>query len=155
MSMGITRRSFPWSCFTLQNDPILDEKRGVLSRVGSLGADYWTWIHQPYEGNLRWHFAFHSMFYFITLTSFIWVNQFSQKLTSISLLLSLQAIRFWFHGESHAYILVGGAAGLAADCSALQYSLFLQIVRSIRLVSADGLLTIHSSFENMNYHIIS
>uniref|UniRef100_A0A1I7WP51 Cytochrome b5 heme-binding domain-containing protein n=1 Tax=Heterorhabditis bacteriophora TaxID=37862 RepID=A0A1I7WP51_HETBA len=36
-----------------KGDPILDSKRGVLSRVGGLGADYWMWIHQPYEGTLR------------------------------------------------------------------------------------------------------
>ncbi|CAJ0577672.1 unnamed protein product, partial [Mesorhabditis spiculigera] len=36
-----------------KNDPYLDEKRGVLGRIGNLGADYWTWIHQPYEGTIR------------------------------------------------------------------------------------------------------
>ncbi|KAK5966475.1 hypothetical protein GCK32_000259, partial [Trichostrongylus colubriformis] len=36
-----------------KDDPTLHSKEGVLSKVGSLGANYWTWIHQPYEGTLR------------------------------------------------------------------------------------------------------
>uniref|UniRef100_A0A0K0DH34 Fatty acid 2-hydroxylase n=1 Tax=Angiostrongylus cantonensis TaxID=6313 RepID=A0A0K0DH34_ANGCA len=37
-----------------KGDPTLDSKRvGILSRVGSLGPNYWMWIHQPYEGTLR------------------------------------------------------------------------------------------------------
>lgn len=37
-----------------KDDPTLDSKHtGVLSRIGGLGADYWMWIHQPYEGTLR------------------------------------------------------------------------------------------------------
>ncbi|KAK6031943.1 cytochrome b5-like Heme/Steroid binding domain protein [Ostertagia ostertagi] len=36
-----------------KDDPTLHSKQGVLSKVGSLGANYWMWIHQPYEGTLR------------------------------------------------------------------------------------------------------
>ncbi|KAL6732664.1 hypothetical protein Aduo_003403 [Ancylostoma duodenale] len=36
-----------------KDDPTLDSKRGVLTRVGNLGYNYWMWIHQPYEGTLR------------------------------------------------------------------------------------------------------
>lgn len=36
-----------------KDDPTLHSKSGVLSQVGNLGADYWMWIHQPYEGTLR------------------------------------------------------------------------------------------------------
>ncbi|GMT00783.1 hypothetical protein PENTCL1PPCAC_22957 [Pristionchus entomophagus] len=36
-----------------EKDPILSSNRGVLRQVGSLGVDYWKWIHQPYEGTLR------------------------------------------------------------------------------------------------------
>ncbi|CAJ0924868.1 unnamed protein product, partial [Mesorhabditis belari] len=35
------------------DDPYLDDKKGVLGRIGLLGADYWTWIHQPFEGTIR------------------------------------------------------------------------------------------------------
>ncbi|GMR53842.1 hypothetical protein PMAYCL1PPCAC_24037, partial [Pristionchus mayeri] len=43
----------PSMCHPSQLDPILSSNRGILGQVGSLGKDYWRWIHQPYEGTLR------------------------------------------------------------------------------------------------------
>ncbi|CAP31203.1 Protein CBG12227 [Caenorhabditis briggsae] len=36
-----------------KGDPLIESKTGMLFNVGSLGSEYWHWIHQPYDGTLR------------------------------------------------------------------------------------------------------
>ncbi|PAV82357.1 hypothetical protein WR25_05234 [Diploscapter pachys] len=37
----------------LGSDPKLNSKKGVLWKIPELRHEYWTWIHQPYEGTIR------------------------------------------------------------------------------------------------------
>lgn len=74
----------------MQDDPTLDSKHGVLGRVSQLGENYWTWIHQPYEGTLRFF------------------------LTSLREEGKFQAIRLGLPRTSDANAVVVGAAMLAA-----------------------------------------
>uniref|UniRef100_A0A915EGY0 Cytochrome b5 heme-binding domain-containing protein n=1 Tax=Ditylenchus dipsaci TaxID=166011 RepID=A0A915EGY0_9BILA len=38
---------------SIEKDPLLDSKHGMLWKVGDLKQSYWKWIHQPYDGTLR------------------------------------------------------------------------------------------------------